>query len=237
MEILRCEYRTLGAKAVAHRLGVPVQTVYRAASRFGVARPIERVVGKELDAHIRDHHSQGWSDSEITNAWNATHPKTICRRHLSERRRHLGLKSNANNERHRQRVAAKTQEQLKEAGCNSLAEVRAKAYRKFARDRGWPEDLRPREVQIMDLLYERGPHTRRGIAEGIGWNTQRDQRTWLCCGKYGRGSYLANLMARGLVIRLSGRVVKGESSGKSCYLYAIPIYILRGDCHVATKEQ
>jgi general secretion pathway protein K len=103
------------------------------------------------------------------------------------------------------------------------------AYRKFARERGWPEALRPREVQFMDFLYEKGPNTREAIARGIGWNMERGQRYYLNCGHSGRGSYLANLLPAGLVHRLAGRIVKGERGrGSSRFLYAIPITIKRG---------
>ena len=184
-----------------------------------------------LTRYIRAQHASEWSDTEIANGWNERNPQQQThRRAVGEYRKWMGLKTNGpRTERYRRRVRAKTAEQLAAIGVTTLADLRAMRYREFARQRGWPEDLRPREVQILDLLYEQGPNTRRGIAEGIGWNMERGQRALLAC-KYGRGSYLANLMHRGLVVRM-GRVVKGDGIGKNVYLYGVPANIKRGPHH------
>lgn len=189
--------------------------------------PLRQDVG--LLILIRHLHGQQYSDSEIAAAWNHEHPsRPIDRRTVSEIRGKMGLPSHGPySARYRRRVADKTREQCVQAGVRSLAEVRAKAYRAFARRRGWPEHLRPREVQILDLLYEQGPKTREEIAVAIGWRIERGQRAYLAC-KYGRGNYVANLMAAGLVARSARRINFGRGQGRSVYTYFIPPHVRRG---------
>lgn len=108
-----------------------------------------------------------------------------------------------------------------------MAEVRRLAFNQFAERHGWPSDLRPRAVQILDLLYQYGPKTRRQIVEATGM-------PWLGSRKSlhsndPEGSYLAHLVARGLVVR-SIKVVKGRGKGGSCDLYSIAPHVRRGRC-------
>lgn len=93
---------------------------------------------------------------------------------------------------------------------------------------GWPDYLRVRHVQILDLLYEQGPHTREQIGYAIGWRIERGQRH-LLASKYGRGSYLADLMAAGFVVRSRGRCVRKDRKGKSVYQYFCAVHVVRND--------
>lgn len=235
--IVRAEYHQVPAAQIAAELGRTMRQVYARAGVLGLSVPqplITRHV--RLREWVAFFSRRGWLDSEIANAWtegNARNP--IDRRSVCEVRRSLGLPSNANNERHRQQVRERTQQQLAAAGVESLAEVRAAAYRQFAIDRGWPDYLRPRHVQILDVLYERGPQTRLAIATAIGWRVDRGQRRLLsCC--YGRGSYLADLMAAGLVVQSKYREVRGSGKGQSVHRYFIAAGIVRGNAATWPEE-
>jgi len=116
------------------------------------------------------------------------------------------------------KVRANTARQCQEAGVESLGQVRALAIRQYAIDNGWPADLRARAVQILNVLRDHGPQTRRQLAERIGvpWKGSRKSLV----SNDPEGSYLAHLQARGLVVRL-GRIVKGSSVGKSVNLYSL----------------
>jgi len=174
-------------------------------------------------------HGRGLLDSEIADDWTASHPDApIDRRTVCDLRRRLQLPSNAHNERHRNQVRQRTKAQLAKSGVHSMADLRRQAYQQYVRDRGWPDYLRPRHSQILDLLYEHGPKTRLEIAEAIGWNVGRGQRT-LLASKYGHGSYLADLVTVGLVIRSRYREVRGQSKGQSVFRYFIAPVIVRGD--------
>lgn len=205
------------AEEIGARLNRPVPGIYGMFKRLGLRIGAPRIDWQTHDAALRRLNALGYSDAEIAAETG------LDRRTLQDRRNKLGLPSNALNERHRRRVAEKTAEQLRKAGLSSLGELRSEAFRQAARACGWPEDLRPRSVQILNELYRRGPMTRRQIADAIGmpWKGSRNSLH----SNDAEGTYLAHLMRRGLVIRF-GRLVKGsadgtQGSGKGQHLYAL----------------
>lgn len=110
---------------------------------------------------------------------------------------------------------AAVQKQFAALGIKNGGQLRALAHRKFARDNGWPADLRPRAVQIMNALITYGPQTRWELGERIGWNMERarkDPRTLLGSNDK-EGSYTGHLLARGLILRLPR-----ARDGKDLYL-------------------
>jgi hypothetical protein len=111
----------------------------------------------------------------------------------------------------RQKVAEKTRQQLQRAGLPSIGHLRVEAFKKYARDHGWPEDLQVREVQILNAMWDRGPMTRREIAAAIGMPWKGTRKSLM--GNRIGGSYLATLMRRGMVVNL-GRIVKHPDAGK-----------------------
>jgi hypothetical protein len=217
----------LKACEIGAQLGRTVRSIYQLWNKLNVCE--RRRDGRPLQLFILEKHPLGWSDAEIAAAWTAANPtEPACREWVMEvRRDKLKLPSNALSEHRRRKVAAKTREQVAAAGVNNLAEVRRLAYDKFASRHGWPADLRPRAVQIMDLLYQKGPHTRRQIADAIGmpWKGTRKSLH----SNDPEGSYLAHLMARGLVVVTKrAHKVHGQGTGKSCDVYAIAPHVTRG---------
>lgn len=94
------------------------------------------------------------------------------------------------------------------------------AFRRYAASSGWPEDLAPREVHILEVLSASDPMTRPEIARAIGMPWIGSRRSLK--GNTPGGSYLASLMRRGLVASL-GRVVRGQGRGHSLHLYTLAI--------------
>lgn len=212
-EILARDYATLGGPAVARALRRSLSSVYGQVEALGLKH---RHKTETRDGSFRDRlralHSEGLTDPEIAGLLG-------CERHTaSNHRRALGLPSNRSHARYRSRVAAKTREQCVRAGVGSLGAVRALAFVRFAVASGWPADLRPREVNILESLIERGPMTRPEIAEALGmpWLGSRKSLKSNDPG----GSYLATLIRRGLVVNL-GRIVRQAGSGKSLHLYSL----------------
>jgi len=126
----------------------------------------------------------------------------------------------------KERTAEKTRRQCRDAGVRSLAEIRSLAFAKFAIDNGWPEDLRPREVQILNVLADRGvPMSRLELAEAIGMRTDRMASRGtlvLLVGNGPGGTYTASLMRRGLLLKLKrGARVHGQGKGRSRDLYCL----------------
>lgn len=213
--IVRERYRRDGAAAVARTIGRTVRQVHQMAVTLGLSDHHPRVSAGDR-ATIRRLNAEGWSDAEI--AAELGRDRHVVGRH----RRRMGLADNAASERRRGRVREATAQQLEAAGIASLGELRAVAYRDFAASRGWPADLRPRAVMILHALAARGPMTRRQIALAIGmpWKGSRKSLT----SNDPEGSYLANLAARGLVVRLlRAAPVTGQGKGRSCDLYTLSV--------------
>jgi len=215
--VLRRHYHKLSATAIANRIGRSTRAVYMKAAELGMSESRSAAEDRErLDGLIREKHALGWPDTEIANQWGCS------REWVGERRRAMGLPSNALSQYRRAKVARKTAEQLRAAGLESLAQLRVKVYRERARAAGWPEDLRPRAVQILNFLHAHGPATRRQIADAIGMPWKGSRKSLVSNDP--EGSYLAHLIKRGLVVSL-GRMVKGKGRGRSVQLYALPLWV------------
>jgi hypothetical protein len=138
----------------------------------------------------------------------------------------MGLPPNRGSDHYRRAVRSRTGEQLERGGFRSLAELRSWVFRRMAEKAGWPADLRPRHVDILNALWDRGPMTRRELADAIGMR-------WL--GSRGslkssdpEGSYLAHLTRRGLVMRMPrARRMTGQGKGRSCDIYMLSLDIER----------
>jgi len=227
-------YGKMPTAQIARVMGKSVGSVYRAAERFGLSeKNPHHGRNAKFVAFVRDCHAKGWSDAETAAAWG-------CERHTAERARNrLGLPHNAYSEHRRRRVAEKTQQQLRKAGLPSIGHLRVEAFKKYARDHGWPEDLKPRQVQILELLWVNGPMTRENIGQALGMKLKKrpDGRYWyamMCNNPQGQAStsYTGDLLRRGLIISL-GRIVKNKPQGarnmqghNTC-LYSLPLTIER----------
>lgn len=215
---LRAEWGRFTAAEIGEPFDRPAWQVYAAARRLGLCGKVRSSAEREsLKQLIRRRHAEGWQDGEIAR-------EAGCSREWTgDVRRGLGLPSNKDNERHRARVAAKTREQLAAAGVNSLAELRVQGFRRFAEESGWPADLGPRYVQILNLLHWHGPQTKRQLSDRMGlvWKGSRNSLK----SNDTNGSYLAHLVARGLVVNLGRCVYNGRQGGNTC-LYSLPLHVM-----------
>lgn len=213
LRALRRRYGREPAPQIAAELGISVQKVRAAAGRIGLTRTRPRMT-RRIEAAIRRGNAAGRSDVEIAG------PLGMKRQTVGAWRRRLGLPHQAHSDRQRRRVAATTRRRVAEAGCGSLAELKAVVIAARGRRLGWPEDLRWRAVQVLETLWLLGPMTRRRLADEIGmpWKGQRQSLH----SNDPEGSYLAHLMARGLVVHL-GRCVPRDGRGRNVYLYSLPI--------------
>lgn len=214
--VIRARYLDETAEAIARDLGRSAHSVHYRARVIGLHK--ERRFGQVIIDAVREHHGKGWSDSEIAAAVGCT------RKSVSAQRIALGLPANDRSEHLRDRVKRATRRQLDSAGLNSLADLKREVVRKRCRDAGWPEDLRQRHLDILNALWDRGPMTRREIADAVGmpWKGTRSSLT----SNDPEGSYLAHLIRRGLVISFK-RAAMGQGRGRSCNVYSLALDVER----------
>jgi hypothetical protein len=219
-QVIRDMYGQEPAAAIAAVLGRPVKQVYDAACTMGLA--YTRRTTQDHRDHIRRRNAEGATDAEIAIEID------FSRNIVSRIRREMGLASNGDPRlpAMRSRVSVGVQRQLLRLGVKSMSELKKLGYRRFARDSGWPEDLRPRSVQILNLLAQAGtPLSRLQIAGGIGARTEFGKAhaaRKLLHSNDPEGGYLAHLTARGLVTTL-WHVAKahGQVKSRSRNLYTL----------------
>jgi hypothetical protein len=211
---LRRWYGTKATEEIAAKVGRSASSVHQHAARIGLHQRRRTAAERDqLIGRIRTWNARGYSDAEIGAKLR------LCRRTITFFRNVAGLPHNRLADRQRRRVAEQTRRQCRAAGVTNLAEVKSLVFRKHAKAAGWPEDLSPRAVAILQTLKANGPMTRRQLCEAMGM-TWRGSRTTL---KTKRNSYLAELQHRGLVVTL-GRIVKGKGRGRSVQAYALPLW-------------
>lgn len=222
--VVRRLYRKVPIRVIATQLGRTLSQVHQQARRLGLTRtgksPLSAEAKQRLAELVREGRCNRCIGRELDRG----------RKEIRNWRRRLGLPELTARGMVdscltcKERTRAKTRQQIREAGVKSLADIRVLAFRKFARESGWPEDLRPRAVQILNALYARGPMTRQQIAAAVGmpWRGSRPSLS----SNDPEGSYLAHLANRGLVTVLKrGKKVVGQGRGKSVDLYAIPLNV------------
>jgi len=217
LAMVRRLYWRVPAGVIAATIGRSRRAVSQRASLLGLARPRRRATDQDRETITRMA-ADGACNRCIGRACGLDrHAVARIRREIGARP--LEVRGSVGTCRQCvERVRAATREQCRRAGVASLAEIRIREFRRFAEASGWPADLRPRAIQMLDALWELGPMTRRQIAAAIGmpWKGSRDSLT----SNDPEGSYLAHLMARGLVMQV-GRCIRGDGPGRNVYLYSL----------------
>lgn len=208
-------YKHKPATKIAAHLKRSVLVVYTKASHLGLSSSRVEVAGK-LEGKVFELYELGMTDREI-----AVELKCNRRTIFRFRRAHK-LTPNTFSRRQRDKIRERTAARLRKLGIKNFCDLRWGKYREEARRLGWPDDLKPTALKILNVLYEQGPMTRKQITESLGlrWRGSAKSLT-------SSGSYLAELMHRGLVVSL-GRCVKGRGSGRSVQLYAVPLAVVPG---------
>lgn len=209
--------------AIASRLNRTLKAVYLRSMTLGLTKKrFSR--NSQFDLFITEKHRLGWSATETAAAYANIIGGSVDRHAVANRLRAIGLQLNRWSEHQRAKVREKTAEQLRSAGLPSMAQLRLQTWARHARRLGWPDDLRPRAVQILHTLYTTGPMTRREIcdATGMPWKGSRKSLH----SNDPEGSYLANLMRRGLVVSMPrARRVTGRGKGYSQTIYCLPLHV------------
>ncbi len=223
-EYLKQHYGTVPAKQIAAALHRGLAGVYMQARNMGLSDS-RKGWTPAADAALTQLNRQGVSDTEIARQLG------FDRHHVTRRRQSWGLPDQSRGPQARAAVRKGVRRQLDRLGVPALNQLRVHSWRKQAAERGWPATIcgrtvNRRHVQILDLLWDRGPQTKIQIAEAIGARVFPTSRKTLVSNDKG-GSYLGALMRAGLVITL-GRIVGGNGQGRNVHLYALDPSIEKG---------
>ena len=209
--LVRRLYPTHTAAQIAERIfGTPkaAGAIFRLAYKLRLRKwpswPPETI------AKVAELHGQGLGDMEIGRNLDMT-------RNQVHALRYDRLKLPANQEAIRRAHQQSVRTQYRRLGITSPGMLRVWSFKKFARARGWPEDLRPRAVQMLETLLACGPMTRRQIAAAIGMPWKGSRKSLVSNDP--EGTYLAYLAKVGLVVMSDGRPVRGNRRGSSLRLY------------------
>ena len=213
---LRELFKTKPAREIAIELNRTIRSVYQHCDRLSLSIRRDKNLVQFRKSEIKRLIEEGLSD-ELT-----AKQLGMTRKGVSRHRIRMGMPANDRNERYRQSVREKTKEQLAKAGLNSLAEGRAREFEKFSENAGWP-GVSVRGAQIANLLYSRGPMSRRQITEALGMPWKGSRKS-LNNPMVPGGSYMAELQRAGIVVRLKRAVqVLGKGRGYTHDLYMIAI--------------
>lgn len=230
---LRELYPTHTADGCAAALGRPVRAVYHRARKIGLDKHPHWPAG--VVERARQLNAEGHPDRVIAermaDVFGAGQKAVYAVKNL---RQTHGWPHHYDLEGKRRAVAR----QRKTLGVRNGGELRALAYRRYAARCGWPDDLPPRAVQILNVLATKGPKTGAQLAAALGVRTKRNSvhggpvhlpcsaNSALC---RGHGTYTGLLIARGLIVglRRSGGLGSGKGGARRPNLYTLTPHAVR----------
>lgn len=227
--IIRQFWGKLNCVQIGKLIGRRWTSVFQRGRRLGLGYVKNRYDAATLDK-IKKLHAQGLNDKEIADHLgmqrDQVHPIRYGR---------LKLPANKDGIKRARQRAIKTQ--FRRLDIANAAQLRAMAYKKYARDHGLPEDLRFRAVQIVYALAKHGPMTLRQIVAAMNWRWKEGAKNNLFSNeKGGGGSYPANLIRRGIIFRHSGRpIYNGRQGGNTCIYDLTPLWRERITRYVQDK--
>lgn len=120
--------------------------------------------------------------------------------------------------------------QRRTLGVRHGGDLRALGYRRYAQRCGWPDDLPPRAVQVLNLLATGGPQTAEQLHRAMGLKLKRNSvhggPVWLPCSArsalcHGHGTYTGLLIAKGLVVGIRRGGGPGSRAARRPDLYTL----------------
>lgn len=197
---------------MARKIGKSYPATQTMICRLGlVTRP---KYSRELLDRIRELNMSGLNDSEISKLVGR------CRRTVTYlRSRTLKLKVDPEALMRGRRAAIAKQAEV--LGIKVGGELKSWAARKMVVERGWPETISPRHVQILEELAVAGrPLTKKELSERLGYTCSEFMKSskMLRSSKTGLMSDLVNL---GLVVCLRHAAISETDGKATCNLYTL----------------
>lgn len=197
----------------------------RSGETFGIDRSRSSIAQKAtslglveprpfVDAdRIRQLNEAGKSDREIASALG------VSTGAVNKRRRDMGLPSNAWNEAHRRANASHCRRLVEDGVSTNIGANINRMCKKFATEHGWPDNLKPSRIRILNVLAVVGvPIGTRDLAD--------------LCGLQTTGSLtpmLADLRRSDLVVSLRGQSDHSRAQAHALGLAALKILERRAD--------
>jgi len=201
-------YPEEGPQQLARELGRSVGTIVGLAGRLG-AQVFTRWSAED-DARFAELRKRGKGHKEISIEINRS--EFAC----AKRSQALGLSRP-----HFDPVAVRKRNLQQHVLGHMGPETRWARERIALGEHGWPPDLNPKEIAILNSLLTRGAQERKILALSIGEPPTRNPKKFLMT--HGGISAMARIMTRGLVTRLRLDVGRGEKKRgrRMIYIYAL----------------
>lgn len=181
------------------------------ARLLGLVR-VRVVVDARFLGAVRRLNAEGLPDTDIAGRLG------VERHTASKHRKAMGLPSHEKGRVWRERIVAASAAQCRRAGVRSMGELRSAVFAARAVRAGWPADMPPAAVKILDALADHGPMTRPEVATATATRWLGSRKTFKA--KLPGGSYFAYLVSRGYVVDL-GRVARNGGRGGNSHLYSL----------------
>ena len=202
-EAIRQRYPKEGSVRLAMDLGRAPGSIVAVAAHLGVS--FHRRWTSDEDRLLKGLHREKKSYRQISTRLDRSTSA------IGKRLQDLGLTHRYDPAQRRRKLAA-----IHEPGPSSV-ETRWARVRLKLGEHGWPPDLNPKEIKILNGIAERGPMTRRQLAELTDEPRAHDVRYQLR--GHGGRSAIARLLARRLLVRV---IIQGESRHRAA-VYAMPL--------------
>lgn len=230
LQAVRELFATHTARQIAEKIGKPVGAVYQCADILDL--PSKQAPRKPFNTRqaVAELHAQGKYDSEIAVQLG------LDRRYVTSLRLSQGLPAIPLTPEKRLQAVLKQRQTM---GISCSTELRKQAHRRYAREHGLPEHIRFRAVQVAYALARHGPMTRRQICSVLGWKWQSVRKCGLNANDkqgVGRGTYLAELVTQGIVLRHRRAVKTGRQGGNRDLYDLTPLWRERITDHVRQKS-
>jgi hypothetical protein len=205
-------------RRIGRLLGCAYATVWTALARHAPDLVTPRPTFEALAPKLRGLHGKGYTDTD------AARQLGVCRNTAALWRRKLGLGDNRGSDRQRAKWRAHFRRVAHRAGKPHTRAIQAEVLRARCARAGWPDAESPEEMEVLELLCDRGPLTLYQVAEARGCHWQSAARL------------LARLCRRGLAAKRdrARRGVAGGRGGRMPSLYALAEGVGR---HVSTRER
>lgn len=202
IQFLKSNYRSRGAPWCARSLGRTAASIRDKAVAIGIGQKRQTIPTECIRQAIERLHPLGYTDQDICRALVNETGRNVHADRVGHLRRRMGLSTNVDSERHRQKLRSAAKNALTKNDVDSLSQLRWQRWRQWKRQRGLPEDLTNLAAVALDQFLNLGPGvpiSRVTLCHLLGVDPKRKNAP---LSNTKGGTVLSELYARGLIGRL-----------------------------------